>query len=232
MAESAAQDQNPVFVHRAFSAIARRYVLTNHVLTLGIDLLWRRRVARIVQAANAELILDVATGSGDLALALRSALPQSRIIGVDFCAPMIAVAQQRGLYDLLVADALHLPFRDATFDALTIGYGLRNVADWSAALREFSRVLKPGGQLVVLDFSLPSQRHFRALYRFYLHRVLPRIAGFLTGHPDAYVYLGDSIERFPAGAPMCALIEASGFRQVQAVPLCGGISSVYTALSC
>lgn len=228
------QDQNPDFVHRTFSSIAPRYVLTNHVLSLGIDVIWRRHVARrvresIPRGGGVALVLDVATGSGDLALTLRDHVPGVRVIGADFCAPMLAEAARRGLSDLVVADGLSLPFRDRTFDALTIGYGLRNMADWAAALGEFFRVLKPGGRLVVLDFSRPASPLLRRPYRFYLHRVLPLIAGLLTGNRGAYAYLADSIERFPSGRDMVALLEANHFSGVVWEPQCGGISSVYSA---
>ena len=223
------QDQNPAFVHRAFSSIAERYVLTNHVLSLGIDVAWRRRVAEIVAGVEPEMVLDVATGSGDLAATVAKRNPEARVVGVDFCAPMLAQARKRGLEDLIVSDGLALPFPDSTFDALTIGYGLRNMADWSAALQEFSRVLRPGGRLVILDFSLPTVRPVRKFYRFYLHRILPRIAGFLTGNREAYTYLGESIERFPAGKEMVSLIESAGFVSASSEPLCSGISSLYSA---
>lgn len=222
-------DQNPHFVHRTFSSIASRYVLTNHVLCLGVDVLWRRKVARRLREARAGRILDVATGSGDLALTVKKALPGACVVGVDFCAPMLAEARKRGLTELLVADGLELPFADGTFDALTIGYGLRNMADWSAALREFARVLRPGGVLAILDFSLPEAAILREPYRFYLHRVLPRIAGAITGNREAYAYLGESIERFPRGADMTALVAASGFERVRWEPQWGGISSLYLA---
>jgi len=223
------QDQNPAFVHRAFSSIADRYVLTNHVLSLGIDVAWRRRVADLVAGVQPEMVLDVATGSGDLAATVAKRNPSARVVGVDFCAPMLAQARKRGLDDLLVSDGLALPFPDDTFDALTIGYGLRNMADWSAALHEFSRVLRPGGRLVILDFSLPTVKPVRKIYRIYLHRILPRIAGFLTGNREAYDYLGESIERFPAGGEMVQLIESAGFISASSEKLCGGISSLYSA---
>lgn len=222
-----AQDQNPEFVHRAFSSIAKRYVLTNHVLSLGIDVLWRKKVARHLRNHGATFILDVATGSGDLARTVLDGVPGARVIGADFCAPMLAEAKKRGLPELIVCDGLALPFPEATFDALTIGYGLRNMADWSGALREFARVLKPGGLLVVLDFSLPASPVLRHPYRFYLHHLLPCVAGWLTGNREAYAYLGDSIERFPSGDAMLALIEAAGFSRAKWEPQCGGISSLY-----
>lgn len=226
---SRTQDQNPEFVHRAFSSIAKRYVLTNHVLSLGIDVLWRRKVARHVREHGGGLILDVATGSGDLARTVLDGVPGARVIGADFCAPMLAEAKKRGLPELIVCDGLALPFPDATFDALTIGYGLRNMADWSGALREFARVLKPGGIVVVLDFSLPASAVLRTPYRFYLHHLLPRVAGFLTGNREAYAYLGDSIERFPSGPAMLGLLEGAGFTAPTWEPQCGGISSLYVA---
>ena len=224
-----AQDQNPEFVHRTFSSIAERYVLTNHVLCLGIDVLWRRRVAGLVRESGARLVLDVATGSGDLARTVRDHAPGTRVVGADFCAPMLAESRKRGGGDLIVADGLALPFRDGSFDALTIGYGLRNMADWAGALREFARVLRPGGLLAVLDFSLPPNPVLRGPYRWYLHRVLPRVAGAITGNTEAYAYLGDSIERFPSGAAMTELICANGFATAQWLPQWGGISSVYAA---
>jgi demethylmenaquinone methyltransferase/2-methoxy-6-polyprenyl-1,4-benzoquinol methylase len=224
---SRTQDQNPEFVHRAFSSIAKRYVLTNHVLSLGIDVLWRKKVARLVREHGGGLVLDVATGSGDLARTVLDGVPGARVIGADFCAPMLAEAKKRGLPELVVCDGLALPFPDATFDALTIGYGLRNMADWSGALREFARVLKPDGIVVVLDFSLPTAPLLRMPYRFYLHHLLPRVAGWLTGNREAYAYLGDSIERFPSGAAMLALIGEAGFDSAKWEPQCGGISSLY-----
>jgi len=222
-------DQDPEFVHRAFSSIAKRYVLANHCLSFGMDLLWRRRVARIVAECRPRLVLDVATGSGDLAFAVRRAVPEATVVGTDFCAPMLVEAAKRGLALLFVADGLALPMASESVDALTVGYGLRNMAGWGAALAEFRRVLKPGGLLVVLDFSLPRAAWLREPYRLYLHHVLPRIAALITGNREAYAYLGDSIERFPSGGAMRRLVESRGYDEVRCLPLLGGISSVYTA---
>ena len=226
--EAVAGDQDPAFVRRAFSAIASRYVLTNHVLSMGIDVLWRRRVAKEVKAGGARQILDIATGSGDLAEAVQKALPEAEVIGADFCAPMLVQARRRGLKSLAVADGMQLPVEDACFDAVTVAYGLRNMASWSDAMREFSRVLRPGGRLVVLDFSLPTGV-IREPYRFYLHHILPTIGGWLAGDRGAYEYLGDSIERFPAGGEMCQRLRDNGFVEARATSLCGGISSIYVA---
>ncbi|MGY8642324.1 MAG: ubiquinone/menaquinone biosynthesis methyltransferase [Verrucomicrobiales bacterium] len=226
-------DQDPVYVKNAFASIAKRYVLTNHVLSMGIDIFWRKRVAEIVAADEPKDILDVATGSGDLAAEVSKACPDAKIIGSDFCPEMLDNARKRGLENLIVADGLDLPFEDNSFDALTIGFGLRNMADWAAALREFKRVVKPGGRLVVLDFSLPERGLFRSTYRFYLHHVLPKVAGVLAGNRAAYAYLGDSIERFPKGAAMQDLIEenfgAAESHEPTFEPLMGGISAIYSA---
>jgi len=226
---NSSSDQDPHFVHRAFSSIAHRYVLTNHILSAGIDIFWRKKVARLLAGENPKIILDVATGSGDLAMAVAKGCPEAKIIGADFCAPMLECAQKRGLTDLIVADGMNLPFASDSFDALTIGYGLRNMENWAGAISEFSRVIRPGGKLVVLDFSLPVSKWLRGPYRFYLHRILPLIAGALTGNREAYAYLGDSIERFPSGRKMVELIESNGFRDARSFSLMGGISSIYFA---
>lgn len=218
--------QDPVFVRNAFSSIAKRYVLTNHVLSMGVDILWRKQVAAMVRDFGAERVLDIACGSGDLAAEVIKKMPHAEVVGADFCAPMLKQAKRRGLPMLVVADGMQLPFEADFFDALTIGYGLRNMATWDGALRELSRVLKPQGHLVVLDFSLP-QGILREPYRFYLHRILPTMGGWLTGNREAYDYLSESIERFPSGDEMCSLMRANGFAEAECIPLWGGISSIY-----
>jgi len=220
--------QNPAKVRGIFSVIAGRYDLANHLLSGGLDFLWRARAVRMVKAWQPRSVLDLATGSGDLALALRQALPQTPIVGADFCLPMLEVAARKGLCPLVVADGTRLPFADASFDAVTVAFGLRNMESWPGALREMARVLRPGGHLLVLDFSLP-RPPFAALYRFYLHRVLPRVAGAITGHRAGYEYLGESIEAFPSGPAMGELIRANGFVTAEAKPLAAGIVSIYTA---
>lgn len=215
-------------VQRLFGSIARRYDLANHLLSGGLDFFWRRRAARHVRSWNPAKILDLATGSGDLARVLQKACREAVVVGADFCLPMLKVARHKRLPHLVQADALRLPFRSATFDAVTIAFGLRNMESWTAALQEMARVLKPGGHLLVLDFSVPPGK-LRGLYRVYLHRVLPRIAAVLTGAKSAYEYLADSIEEFPSGDAMNAMIESSGFQKAQGERLSGGIVSLYTA---
>jgi demethylmenaquinone methyltransferase/2-methoxy-6-polyprenyl-1,4-benzoquinol methylase len=211
-----------------FDRIAPRYDLANHLLSGGADYFWRRRAARIVEQWQPARVLDVACGSGDLAIALQRRIPAAQITAIDFADEMIALARRKGVQNALVADAMNLPFPSGSFHAVTIAFGLRNMADWAAALREMRRVLATAGHLLVLDFSSPV-RVLRPVYRTYLHHVLPRLAVAITGAADAYGYLGDSIERFPSGAAMLELISQNGFRAAAATPLSAGIATIYTA---
>ena len=215
-------------VQAIFSAIARRYDLANHLLSVGLDFSWRRLAGENVSKWQAGRVLDVATGSGDLARAIRARSPEALVVGADFCQPMLLTAAGKGLPLLVAADALCLPFEDGSFDAVTVAFGLRNMESWLGALCEMGRVLRPGGHLLVLDFSVPPPP-LRWIYRPYLHYARPWLAAFLTGEKAAYEYLGDSIEKFPQGASMCDLIESAGFSASQCQPLSGGIVSLYTA---
>ncbi len=215
-------------MQQLFGGIARRYDLANHLMSGGLDFLWRRKAAKVVANWSPADVLDLATGSGDLALALHKKVPTARVVGADFCLPMLMEARKKGVPHLVQADALALPFADAAFDVLTIAFGLRNMENWQKALGEMARVLRPGGHVLILDFSVPKPP-LRSLYRFYLHRVLPKLAGAITGVRSAYEYLGASIEEFPQGDKMCALIESAGFRHARCQPLTGGIVSLYTA---
>jgi demethylmenaquinone methyltransferase/2-methoxy-6-polyprenyl-1,4-benzoquinol methylase len=212
-----------------FGSIAQRYDLANHVLSCGCDFSWRRRVADIVATWRPLSIVDLATGTGDLALALQKKMPDAEIVGVDFSEEMLAIAKRKGVRQTVAADALRLSFANGSFDALTIAFGIRNIADWGAALREMHRVLKPGGHLLILEFSLPEFSILRAVYRLYLHRLMPVVGSFLTKQKNAYDYLGESIEKFPSGVPMLQLIEGNGFIRATAEPLTGGIVTIYTA---
>lgn len=217
------------YVRDAFAKIADRYVLTNHVLSCGADVWWRRVVGRRVRKLAPRRLLDVASGTGDLALEIQKVCPDCEVIATDFCAEMLAHAASRGIARTQVADALALPFEDASFDLVTVAFGLRNMADYPAALREMCRVLRPGGHLMVLDFSLPPGP-LRGPYRWYLHRVLPHLAGLLTGEKEAYKYLGGSIEQFPSGDEMIALIHRCGFENATAHRLTGGVVTVYDGI--
>lgn len=211
-----------------FGRIARRYDLANHLLSGGADFLWRRRAAKIVAGWDPRDVLDLATGSGDLALAIQRRLPQARIVAADFSRDMIEVARKKGVANTMVADALELPFPDSSFDCVTVAFGLRNMADWERALSEMARVLRDRGHLLVLDFSLPTGA-LRPAYRFYLHRCLPLLASIVTGQKAAYDYLGGSIEKFPSGTAMVELMERNGFADATDTPLTGGIATIYTA---
>jgi len=220
--------QDPKYVKKAFSRIADRYVITNHVLSLGTDILWRKKVGRIVADWKPKTILDVATGTGDLALEMQEKCPEAKVTGSDFCEEMLAHAAESGVGETIVADAMNMPFDDDSFDVLTVAFGLRNMASWPDALKEMRRVIKPGGHLLVLDFSLPTGI-LRRPYRFYLNKVLPKIAGLMTGEGDAYEYLAGTIEQFPSGKDMTELIESCGFTDARAEPLTFGVASIYTA---
>jgi len=220
--------QDPHFVKNAFSKIADRYVVTNHVLSLGTDILWRKRVGQIVMEWAPECILDIATGTGDLAIELQRVCDEAEIIASDFCPEMLAHAERRGVKITQVVDAMNMPFDDNSCDVLTVAFGLRNMADYPKALKEMRRVIKPGGHLLILDFSSP-EGILRKPYGFYLNKVLPKIAGRLTSQEEAYSYLAGSIGEFPSGKAMCNLIASEGYKEPRCEPLSGGIASIYTA---
>src|SRR5512132_1018330 len=219
----------PAHVREMFGSIARRYDLANHVLSCGIDFYWRARAAEIVDAWHPHTIADLATGTGDLARAMQKKLPHAELTGVDFLPEMLELARRKGVRRVVLADAMKLPFDDASFDCVTIAFGLRNLENCSAALTEMWRVLNAKGHLLVLEFSLPTTPILRAVYRFSLHRCLPLLGSSLTGEKNAYDYLGDSIEEFPSGDGMCQMMVENGFRSPTFKPLTGGIVTIYTA---
>jgi demethylmenaquinone methyltransferase / 2-methoxy-6-polyprenyl-1,4-benzoquinol methylase len=219
----------PERVRQMFASIARRYDLANHMLSCGADFYWRKRAAEIVDNWQPKKIVDLATGTGDLALALQRKLPAAEIVGVDFLPEMLELAKQKGVRQTIVADAMRLPFANSSFDCVTVAFGLRNMEEWGGALREMARVLRTTGHLLVLEFSLPRLSILRGFYRFYLHRCLPLLGSFLTWQQKAYDYLGESIEEFPSGQTMLQLMEANGFSNAIAEPLSGGIVTIYTA---
>ncbi|HEY2045981.1 MAG TPA: bifunctional demethylmenaquinone methyltransferase/2-methoxy-6-polyprenyl-1,4-benzoquinol methylase UbiE [Candidatus Udaeobacter sp.] len=219
----------PAHVREMFGSIARRYDLANHLLSCGIDFYWRARAAQIVESWHPHTIADLATGTGDLALALQKKLPHAELTGVDFLPEMLDLARRKGVRRVVLADAMKLPFDDASCDCVTIAFGLRNLENCSAALTEMWRVLNARGHLLVLEFSLPTAAILRAAYRVYLHRCLPLLGSFLTQKKTAYDYLGDSIEEFPSGNAMCELMRRTGYVSPSFQPLTGGIVTIYTA---
>lgn len=217
-------------VRDLFASIASRYELVNHLLSGGMDVWWRHCVAKKVAVWKTSSLLDVATGNGDLAFAILKKTPTTKIIGVDFCSEMLLEAQKKKSNVIfLEADGMDLPFDDQNFDTITISFGLRNMASFEKALCEMHRVLREGGHLLILDFSLPTSLLLRPLYRWYLHHVLPHVAGWITGQSDAYGYMGASIEAFPSGEAMCELLKRCGFTDPVAEPLTAGIVTIYTA---
>jgi len=220
---------DPAYVRNAFARIADRYVLTNHVLSGGMDFWWRHIVTKRIKQLRPRNLMDVASGTGDLALKIQDEIPDCEVMATDFCAEMLAHASSRGVRKTLVADALDLPFPNDEFDVVTVAFGLRNMGDYPLGLQEMRRVLKPGGHLFILDFSQP-EAPLCYPYRLYLHHVLPKLAGLLTGQKDAYEYLGTSIEQFPSGKEMIALLAANGYGNASATPMTFGVVTAYEAV--
>lgn len=223
-------------VREMFDRIAPKYDLLNHTLSAGIDKLWRRRVVRIVRRCNPRRILDVATGTGDLAIALARRLRETRIMAVDPSAGMLAEARRKvtreGLDERIVLAegvAEQLPaISDATFDAVTVAFGVRNFGDLDKGLRELHRTLKPGGQIVILEFSTPTLPVIRTLYRWYSHTILPRIGGSISKDRSAYEYLPASVDEFPAPELFLKRMAEAGFRNGKVRSLTLGIARIYT----
>jgi demethylmenaquinone methyltransferase/2-methoxy-6-polyprenyl-1,4-benzoquinol methylase len=220
---------DPEYVRNAFARIADRYVLTNHVLSGGMDFWWRHVITKRIKELRPKNLMDVASGTGDLALKIQDEIPTCDVTATDFCAEMLVHASSRGVKKTLVADALNLPFPTDAFDVVTVAFGLRNMSSYPLALNEMRRVIKPGGHLFILDFSQPKPP-FQTIYRLYLHHVLPKFAGLLTGQMDAYEYLGTSIEQFPSGSAMIELLKANGFSEATAKPMTFGVVTAYEAV--
>lgn len=224
-------------VRSLFAGISGRYDLANHLLSGGVDFYWRARLVRAVRRHRPRCVVDLATGSGDVAFALRKRLPQNcPVTGLDFCEPMLEQARskqrrrriQEGL-DFDQGDCLDLPLETGSVDALTIAFGLRNLEDRQRGLREMLRVLDPQrGALFVLEFTQPDP-WLRPVYRFYLQRILPRLAALATGNKAAYDYLAGSVSSFPDKAALALEMETAGFRSVQAIGLTGSIVALHTA---
>ena len=220
--------KEPHEVAAMFDRVAKRYDVTNDVLSLGQTRLWRRAVARAVGARAGERILDLAAGTGSSSLPLRSA--GADVVACDFSLGMLRVGKQaHPELTLLAGDALRLPFADESFDAVTISFGLRNVLDVEAALREMLRVSRRGGRLVVCEFSHPTWRPFRRVYSGYLMNALPEVARRVSSNPEAYVYLAESIQAWPDQERLAARIGAAGWVDVAWRDLAFGIVALHRA---
>jgi demethylmenaquinone methyltransferase / 2-methoxy-6-polyprenyl-1,4-benzoquinol methylase len=225
-------------VREMFGQIAPRYDLLNHLLSLDIDKVWRRRVARQFSAVlrnPAARVLDLCCGTGDLALAFRREAPEgAEIIGSDFVPEMLVRARAKAAalgagVTFVEADALALPFGDESFDLVSCSFGFRNLANYERGTREILRVLKPGGIAAILEFSEPRGILFGKLYRFYFRRVLPRLGALISGNGSAYTYLPSSVSKFPSPEALVELFERAGYAEARYESWTGGIVTLHAA---
>jgi demethylmenaquinone methyltransferase/2-methoxy-6-polyprenyl-1,4-benzoquinol methylase len=221
-------DKDPEDVARMFDDVAERYDVTNDVLSLGQDRIWRRAVVSALDVQPGERVLDLASGTGTSAQPLVDG--GAFVVPCDFSLGMLGVGKRhRPHLPFVAGDGLRLPFADATFDAVTISFGLRNLADTGAGLAELARVTRPGGRLLVCEFSQPTWAPFRTAYTEYLMRALPTVARRVATNPDAYVYLAESIRGWPDQAALARLIATTGWQQVGWRDLSGGIVALHRA---
>ncbi|HEY1033242.1 MAG TPA: bifunctional demethylmenaquinone methyltransferase/2-methoxy-6-polyprenyl-1,4-benzoquinol methylase UbiE [Flavipsychrobacter sp.] len=218
-----------------FNNIAGKYDFLNHFLSLGIDKGWRKKAIREIQKVQPKNILDVATGTGDLAIAA-AALKPDKITGVDIAEQMLAVGrtkiaekQLQGMITLQTGDSEAMPFSDNSFDAVTCAYGVRNFENLEKGLKEMSRVMRPGGKLAILEFSKPQRFPVKQLYAFYFRYILPTLGKMVSKHSTAYTYLPQSVMAFPEGKVFCDTLTRCGFKDAKARPLTLGITTLYTA---
>jgi len=219
-----------------FDAIAGRYDLLNHLLSAGIDRRWRRQAIRSLALAGGERVLDLCTGTADLAIAARTARPAAaRVVGVDFAPAMLRVGYEKlrreklqGSIALVRGDATRTPIADASVDAVTVAFGIRNVDDVDAACDEIRRALKPAGRFAILEFGVPTRPGLRAAYLWYFKRILPRIGRLVSRHRAAYAYLPASVNAFASPEAFVTILRQRGFVDVAAVPLTFGIVFLYT----
>ena len=234
---SSSLSKTPDRIARMFDAIATRYDFLNHLLSIGIDRRWRRRAIRSLSLTGRERVLDICTGTGDLAIAARTARPPAaRVVGVDFAAAMLRVGHEKlrreQLTDtiaLVRGDATSIPAADASVDAVTMAFGIRNVENTNAACDEIYRVLKRSGRLAILEFSIPTTPGLRAAYLWYFNQILPRIGRLVSRHHAAYGYLPASVGAFASPVEFVKVLRQSGFIDISAVPLTMGIVFLYTA---
>ncbi len=213
-----------------FAKISPRYDLLNHLLSANVDIRWRRRVVKKIapQLARDARMLDVGCGTGDLSIEIFDKTA-ARVVGLDFCRPMLELARQKASQlPLIEGDGLRLPFAEETFDAVTAAFVVRNLADVEDGLREFRRVLKPGGVVAILEFSQPTVPGIRQFVRFYYSRLLPSIGGWFSGSRSAYEYLPNSIGKFPDQQKLAGMMRAAGFEGVEFENLSGGIAALHT----
>lgn len=229
------ESEHSAKVRDMFAGIAGRYDLLNHLLSGNTDKRWRKIVVNKLEsviATEGACILDIACGTGDLALTLAKS-GAARVIGTDFCRPMLEIAGRKAIstntekVSFVEGDALKLPFADSSFEAVTIAFGLRNLSNVDRGLVELLRVLKPNGRAAILEFSTPVLPGFRNLFQFYFKRVLPKVGGMIGGSRTAYEYLPDSVSRFPDQKRLAAMMTVAGFTEVHYENLTGGIAAIH-----
>ena len=223
-------------VARMFDSISGNYDFLNHFLSLGIDIRWRRKAVKLLARGKPKLILDVATGTGDFAVETLKLNPD-KVIGIDISEGMLEVGRKKmkdrgydSRIELLSGDSENLPFEENKFDAVVVGFGVRNFENLEKGLAEMYRVLKPGGRMVVLEFSKPTMFPFKQLFNFYFNFILPKIGKLISRDPAAYTYLPESVQAFPDGDSFVRILNRIGFKDTLCKPLTLGISSLYTGI--
>ena len=234
---SVVQNKDRATIAQMFDRIALRYDFLNHFFSFHIDKIWRRKAVNELRGRPLDHVLDVATGTADLALAIQKRLQPAHITGVDISEGMLAIGRQKiekkgleQIISLLYGDSEALPFADQMFDAVTVAFGVRNFEHLEKGLCEMFRVLKPEGKLVILEFSIPQNRFFRRFFYFYFSRILPLVGRTVSRDNHAYNYLPDSVQSFPHGAEFKKRLEDCSFKEVTAQPLTFGIASIYTGI--
>lgn len=223
-------------VAEMFNSISHRYDFLNHFLSMGIDILWRKKAIRQLKSVQPKLILDVATGTGDLAIESLKLNPD-KVVGVDISEGMLAHGREKmkrlgydDKIEMSMGDSEQLLFEDNKFDAVTVAFGVRNFQNLEKGLADMQRVMKPGGKVVILEFSTPTAFPMKQLYSFYSNRILPLIGKVVSKDNAAYTYLPESVQEFPYGDDFLAILDKLGFKETKCIPLTFGISSIYTAV--
>lgn len=233
---SAIQEQE---VTEMFNDISKTYDQVNSILSFGIDRLWRKKLLNQIPKKPNQSLLDIATGTGEVLIHAVRSKKVERAVGVDLAEKMLAIGEakskKQGLLDRVQfqkGNALDLPFEESLFDCATLSFGIRNVQDTLKALKEIHRVLKPQGRALILEFSLPKNTLLKKAHLFYLRSILPKVGGYFSKSPPSYIYLNKTIENFPYGEVFLNLMRKSGFKTPHAIPLLGGIATLYQADKC